>query len=83
VPDRHNPGVTSEPTRRLEVDGEVFEVTADGKVPEQVHLDWVTGPNRGYGFSARRSSGVVSDDELEAMARDFLANINPETGYLD
>jgi hypothetical protein len=44
---------------------------------------WVTGPNPGYGFSARRSSGVFTDDELSAQARDFLATINPDTGYLD
>jgi hypothetical protein len=48
--------------RRLEVDGEVFEVTTRVDLPGQVDLAWITGPNAGYGFSSRRSSGVHSDD---------------------
>jgi hypothetical protein len=78
-----NAEVQADPVRRLEVEGEVFEVTARLDLPGQVDLAWVTGPNPGYGFSARRSSGVFTDDELSAQARDFLASINPDTGYLD
>jgi hypothetical protein len=73
----------SNPIRRLEVDGEVFEVTTRLDLPGQVDLSWITGPNGGYGFSSRRSSGVHSDAELRNQIRGFLANINPETGYLD
>jgi hypothetical protein len=75
--------VTGNPDQRLEIEGEVFEVTTRMDVPGQVDVAWLTGPNPGYGFSSRRSSGVFSEDELEVQARDFLADINPETGYLD
>ena len=78
-----NGDVTPNPIRRLEVDGELFEVTTRLDIPGQVHLSWLTGPNAQYGFSSRRSSGVHTDDELRDQIRDFLANINPETGYLD
>jgi hypothetical protein len=78
-----NARVTSNPTRRLEVDGEVFELTTRLDLPGQVDLAWLTGPNPGYGFSTRRSSGIASDEELSTQARDFLANINADTGYLD
>lgn len=75
--------VTSNPVRRLNVGDDVFEVTTRLDIPGQVDLAWLTGPNPGYGFSSRRSQGTFSDDELEGMARDFLANINIKTGYLD
>ena len=75
--------MTSDPVRRVEINDEVFEVTTRMDSPGQVDLVWLTGPNAGYGFSSRRSQGTFSDDELETQARDFLANINPETGYLD
>jgi hypothetical protein len=74
--------MTRNPTRRLELDDEVFEVTTRLDLPGQVDLVWLTGPNPGYGFSSRRSSGVASDDELCTMIREFLANIDGETGYL-
>jgi hypothetical protein len=43
--------------------------------------DWLTGPNEGYGFGV---SGPFeeSEDEHTARIRDFLADIDPATGYL-
>ena len=43
--------------------------------------DWLTGPNNGYGFGV---SGPFehSDDDHKAQIRDFLADIDPSTGYL-
>ncbi len=43
--------------------------------------DWLTGPNDGYGFGV---SGPFehSDDDHKARIRDFLADIDPVTGYL-
>jgi hypothetical protein len=80
--------------RVLRVDGEEFRLhtTADG----MTHCDWLTGPNPGYGLSIGRQATFVSEgqappsrdtgltDELLVQSiRDFLAGINPETGYLD
>ena len=81
----------------LVVDGELFQVTvrADGGYSSK----WTSGPNPGYGFgSSGPRVAWQSDDGLppaplplplptirdhrEAI-REFLSNINPETGYLD
>lgn len=42
---------------------------------------WLTGPNDGYGFGI---SGPfeTSDDEHRVRIREFLADIDPATGYL-
>jgi hypothetical protein len=79
----HHGGVKPNPSRRLEVSGEIFEITTRREIPGQVDLIWATGPNPGYGFSSRRSRGTHSDEELIWAIKGFLANINPETGYLD
>lgn len=43
--------------------------------------DWLTGPNDGYGFGL---SGpfVLSEDDHRARIQQFLAGIDPATGYL-
>ena len=69
---------------RLEVDGEVFHVTADPDQPGAHHYTWETGPNPGYGFSEFRSDhGENTTAEHQEAIRDFLAQIDPETGYID
>lgn len=65
---------------RFVVDGETFTVRRrdeDGSA----HYDWVSGPNRGYGFSSS-GSGQESRAHHEAAIRGFLAAIDPATGYL-
>lgn len=74
---RHNNGQL-----RLTVDGEVFEVRPRRGVPGQYDFDWVSGPNVQYGFTSARSDGNAETKEaLEEAVRDFLAMIDPETGY--
>ena len=79
--------------RQLVVDGEVFEVRPreDG---HGHHFEWVSGPNPGYGFStgmpmtfAPLGADAVAlpeaDDAVFAQQiREFLAQIDPETGYI-
>ena len=79
--------------RELVVDGETFRIhtTDDGTT----HCDWVTGPNRGYGFSMGAPArfvpegqepppdDVLTDDVLIRSIRDFISRVDPETGYLD
>jgi hypothetical protein len=44
----------------------------------------VSGPNPGYGFSAATSDGSRLDAlQLEDVIRNFLAQVDPETGYID
>ena len=64
--------------RTLEVDGEVFELRSDGR--GGTHYDWVSGPNRDYGFTASPSPASTKDD-IEQI-RGFLAIIDPATGYI-
>lgn len=63
------------------VDGETFAVRRrddDGST----HYDWISGPNDGYGFSTFGSPEPLSHDQRLASIRDFLAGVDPATGYL-
>jgi len=65
----------------LVVDGETFAVRRrdDGSI----HYDWISGPNDGYGFSVLGATGTERGNEYHvAHIRDFLAGIDPATGYL-
>ena len=73
-----------EPATRVEVDGEVFDVVAHRDRPGQYHFDWISGPNPGYGFSSGSSDGRgMSNADLEASIRNFLAQVDPDTGYIE
>ena len=73
-----------EPSTRVEVDGEVFDVVARRNRPGQYHFAWVSGPNPDYGFSSGTSDGrAMSSADIEASIRDFLAQVDPETGYIE
>jgi len=75
--------VVEHPTR-VEVDGEVFDVVACRDRPGQYHFTWVSAPNPGYGFSSGNSDGrAMSDADIEASIRNFLAQVDPETGYIE
>ncbi|KNA92917.1 hypothetical protein RND64_08800 [Gordonia sp. w5E2] len=74
----------------LTVDGETFTITArpDGGY----HYVWLTGRNEGYGFSSSRTHTVGNPDaptlvltlqQHEDSIRDFLAMIDPDTGYIE
>ena len=82
----------------LNVDGEIFSVTLRPDEPGACDYDWESGPNEGYGFSSLRhvayssvldlatspSTALESAtiDEHRESIRDFLLQINPETGYI-
>ena len=85
---------TEPSVRRLTVDGEVFDVrpSDDG---QGLHVDWVSGPNPGYGFSTGAATFFVPHGEpmptaaappdhreLTAHIRLFLEPIDPDTGYV-
>lgn len=65
----------------LTVDGEQFRILQRGF--GDYYYDWLTGPNADYGFAGGTNppSELTDDDHIEAI-RDFLAEIDPETGYL-
>jgi hypothetical protein len=72
------------PPTRVDVDGELFDVTAERDRPGQYHFEWLSGPNPGYGFAVGTSDGrEMSSDDIEDAIRDFLAGVDPETGYIE
>lgn len=63
------------------VDGETFIVTERER--SQYQFDWVSGPNPDYGFiTSIYPHGEMTDEQVVASIHDFLAEIDPETGYL-
>jgi hypothetical protein len=62
----------------LEVDGEVFTVSArDGGTD----YGWVSGPNTDYGFSSSGRPDMPREHHANSI-RDFLRMIDPATGYI-
>lgn len=61
----------------LTVDGEVFTVTLRPEEPGACDCDWESGPNAP---SAPLQPNTI--DEHRESIRDFLSQINPETGYI-
>jgi hypothetical protein len=63
----------------VDVDGEEFTVRrgwGGGTV-----YDWVSGPNKGYGFGSSETSSRPAEQHRDAI-RAFLAGVDPTTGYL-
>jgi hypothetical protein len=63
----------------LTVDGEDFRVRIRAGQPRTYDFDWLTGPHE-YGFAS--SGPEMTVPEMEQAIRDFLAGIDPATGYL-
>lgn len=81
----------------LTVDGEIFSVSLRPDDPGSCDYEWISGPNREYGFSSSRHVAYASIqdragspstfaqmtvDEHRESIRNFLSQINPETGYI-
>ncbi|MFJ7154192.1 hypothetical protein ACIQUQ_04570 [Streptomyces sp. NPDC101118] len=68
---------------QLVVDGERFTVTEREDARGVYDFAWDSGPNEGYGFTtAVHGADSLTPAELEQSARDFLAQIDPDTGHL-
>ena len=63
----------------LDVDGERFAIrrAVDGGTA----YDWLSGPNKGYGFSSSAIPNRSVEEHRESI-RAFLAMIDPNTGYI-
>jgi hypothetical protein len=70
---------------RLEVDGEVFEVACEpGRFLHKYEYTWVAGRHAGdLGFSSLTFGGPLTRKDMQHAIVDFLARVNPDTGYLD
>ena len=62
----------------LVVDGERFAIrrTGDGTA-----YDWLSGPNKGYGFASGGTPNRSVEEHRESI-RVFLSMIDPNTGYI-
>jgi hypothetical protein len=66
----------------MTVDGQDFRIRARAEEPGEYHFDWLSGPHE-YGFGISRSDdSAMSLPEMEDAIRDFLAQIDPATGYI-
>jgi hypothetical protein len=62
----------------LDVDGERSAIRAhDGGTD----YDWISGPNKDYGFSSSGGQDMPEEWHRESI-RNFLSMIDPETGYI-
>ncbi|SHN27484.1 hypothetical protein [Cryptosporangium aurantiacum] len=69
-------------TWRFTVDGHDWIVRERVGQHGVYDYEWLTGPNT-YGFTGAASGGTIDEDDMKVAIADFLAEINPETGYLD
>ena len=64
------------------VDGESWIVRRGAK-PGVYQFEWVSGPNKGYGFTSASSDGsAMATEAMDSAIREFLAEIDPHAGYL-
>ena len=63
----------------LDVDGERFAVRRTGG--GGTAYDWLSGPNRDYGFGSSGAPDRPVTDHRESI-RGFLAMVDPDTGYI-
>jgi hypothetical protein len=69
---------------RMSVDGEEFEVSPREGTPGSYDLTWLTGPDPQYGFGFSTHPPVAADRaQLEEAVRDFLSQVDPETGHIE
>jgi hypothetical protein len=69
---------------RVMVDGELFDVVASAETAGEYEFAWLSGPNEGYGFGSKTSDGsALSERAIEESIRNFLAQVDPGTGYIE
>lgn len=68
---------------RVTVDGQEFVVRARAGEPGVYDIEWLTGP-AGYGFTVASSDrSALGLPEAREAIRDFLAQVDPATGYIE
>ena len=67
----------------MSVDGELWDVSLRGD--GQYDLSWTreNSPNYGFSMNLGGREAEMTPQILEDVIREFMDNINPETGYLD
>jgi hypothetical protein len=65
----------------LDVDGERFAIRRAAWGQGGTSYDWLSGPNKGYGFGSSGTPNRSMEEHRESI-RAFLAMIDPNTGYI-
>ena len=69
---------------RMSVDGEEFEVSQPDGKPGSYAFTWLTGPDPQYGFGISTYPPVQAGRaDLEESIRDFLSQVDPDTGHIE
>ena len=64
------------------VEGESWVVRGRAKAGTY-YFAWVSGPNKGYGFTSASSDGsALSQAQMDEAIREFMDEIGPDTGHL-
>ncbi|MBN9758759.1 hypothetical protein Ae406Ps2_2886c [Pseudonocardia sp. Ae406_Ps2] len=70
-------------SQTVTVDGQIFRVSWQLGTHSRYDFRWLTGPHD-YGFTASYSSSEpMTPADVEDAIRGFLAQIDPETGFID
>ncbi|MEH0829247.1 MULTISPECIES: hypothetical protein [unclassified Micromonospora] len=81
APEHTRPRYAKDPVL-MTVDGQDFRIRERAEEPGEYDFDWLSGPHD-YGFGiSRADGGAMTVPEMEEAIRDFLAEIDPATGYL-
>jgi hypothetical protein len=67
---------------QITVEGELFEVSTPANNLQTRWFKWLSGPNEDYGFMSGLHGGEWTPEMIEESARDFLSQIDPNTGYI-
>ncbi|MFG3422093.1 hypothetical protein ACIBTZ_16720 [Micromonospora sp. NPDC049460] len=79
APEHAGPRYTNDDPIMMTVDGQEFRIRERAEKPVAYDFDWLSGPHN-YGFTA--SGPAMTLPEMEETIRNFLAGIDPATGYL-
>lgn len=74
----------SEHLVQLDVDGELFEISPRPDQPGVYDYRWLSDSGSGYGFSTAlsdRTPATMADHER--FIRDFLSQVDSETGHIE
>ena len=80
-PSDQAPPVRYEEPFETQVEGETWIVRQRTDEPGMYDVDWVSGPNEGYGFGWSGPSVQRSRAQLNQDIRQFLAEFDPKIGF--
>jgi hypothetical protein len=82
APEHARPRHINDDPIMMMVDGQEFRIRERAGKRGEYDFDWLNGPHD-HGFGLSRADGyAMTRPEMEEAIRNFLAGIDPATGYL-